>query len=83
VTEAMSDLKRSSRDIEIAEVGSIFVNGQKMIERLFAHRRDLLIRLDLVFMGTTSLYFEGAGGQNLGRRGYSKDHRRDLRQSRS
>ena len=35
-------------------------------ERLFAHRRDLLTRLDLVFMDTTSLYFEGAGGQTLG-----------------
>ena len=42
-------------------------------ERLFAHRRDLLTRLDLVFMDTTSLYFEGAGGQTLGRHGYSKD----------
>jgi hypothetical protein len=31
-------------------------------ERLFAHRRDLFTRLDLVFMDTTSLYFEGAGG---------------------
>ena len=41
-------------------------------ERLFAHRRDLLTRLDLVFMDTTSLYFEGAGGQTLGRHGYSK-----------
>lgn len=49
-------------------------------ERLFAHRRDLLTRLDLVFMDTTSLYFEGAGGQTLGQRGYSKDHRPDLRQ---
>src|SRR5262245_5927828 len=49
-------------------------------ERLFAHRRDLLTRLDLVFMDTTSLYFEGAGGQTLGRHGYSKDHRPDLRQ---
>ncbi len=29
-------------------------------ERLFAHRRDLFSRLDLVFMDTTSLYFEGA-----------------------
>jgi hypothetical protein len=29
-------------------------------------------------MDTTSLYFEGAGGQTLGRRGYSKDHRPDL-----
>ena len=49
-------------------------------ERLFAHRRDLFTRLDLVFMDTTSLYFEGAGGQRLGRYGYSKDHRPDLRQ---
>ena len=32
-------------------------------ERLFTHRRDLLTRLDLVFMDTTSLYFEGAGGR--------------------
>src|SRR5262245_22603576 len=36
--------------------------------------------LNLVFMDTTSLYFEGAGGQTLGRHGYSKDHRPDLRQ---
>jgi Transposase DDE domain len=49
-------------------------------ERLFVHRRDLLTRLDLVFMDTTSLYFEGAGGQTLGQHGYSKDHRPDLRQ---
>ena len=49
-------------------------------ERLFAHRRDLFTRLDLVFLDTTSLYFEGAGGQTLGRFGYSKDHRPDLRQ---
>jgi transposase len=49
-------------------------------ERLFAHRRDLLTRLDLVFMDTASLSFEGAGGQTLGRHGYSKDHRSDLRQ---
>jgi hypothetical protein len=49
-------------------------------ERLFAHRRDLFTRLDLVFMDTTSLYFEGAGGQTLGRYGHSKEHRPDLRQ---
>src|SRR5262249_16115849 len=49
-------------------------------ERLFAHRRALLTRLDLLFLDTTSLYFEGAGGQTLGRHGYSKDHRADLRQ---
>ena len=49
-------------------------------ERLFAKRRDLFTKLDLVFMDTTSLYFEGAGGQTLGRYGYSKDHRPDLHQ---
>ena len=49
-------------------------------ERLFLERRDLLSRLDLVFMDTTSLYFEGNGGQTLGRYGYSKDHRPDLKQ---
>ena len=38
-------------------------------EELFARRRDLFSTLDLVFMDTTSLYFEGAGGQTLGRRG--------------
>jgi hypothetical protein len=47
-------------------------------EGLFAHRRDLFSRLDLVFLDTTSLYFAGAGGQTLGRHGHSKDHRPDL-----
>ena len=49
-------------------------------EELFARRRDLFSTIDLVFMDTTSLYFEGAGGQTLGRRGFSKDHRPDLNQ---
>jgi hypothetical protein len=49
-------------------------------ERLFACRRDLLTRLDLVFMDTVSLSFEGAGGQTLGQQGYNEDHRTDLRQ---
>src|SRR5271170_520100 len=51
-----------------------------MEEELFARRRDLFTSLDLGFMDTTSLYFEGAGGQTLGRRGFSKDHRPDLNQ---
>jgi hypothetical protein len=49
-------------------------------ERLFAHRRDLFSRLDLVFLDTTSLSFEGTGGPTLGQHGDSKDHRPDLRQ---
>jgi hypothetical protein len=49
-------------------------------EALFTRRRDLFSDLSVVFMDTTSLYFEGAGGETLGRRGFSKDHRPDLNQ---
>jgi hypothetical protein len=49
-------------------------------EALFAHRRDLFTGLQLVFFDTTSIYFEGEGGQEMGQRGYSKDHRPDLYQ---
>lgn len=49
-------------------------------ERLFAHRRDLFTELQLVFFDTTSIYFEGQGGETIGQRGHSKDHRPDLRQ---
>jgi hypothetical protein len=49
-------------------------------EQLFAHRRDLFSALDLVFFDTTSIYFEGEGGETLGEHGYSKDHRPDLHQ---
>ncbi len=49
-------------------------------EDLFARRRDLFASLDLVFFDTTSIYFEGRGGDTLGRHGKSKDHRPDRRQ---
>ena len=49
-------------------------------ERLFALRNNLFSELSLVFLDTTSLYFEGAGGQSLGQYGHSKDHRPDLKQ---
>jgi Transposase DDE domain len=49
-------------------------------EDLFAHRRDLFTDLQLVFFDTTSIDFEGEGGQDIGQRGYSKDHRPDLYQ---
>jgi transposase len=49
-------------------------------EALFAQRRDLFSELDLVFFDTTSIYFEGQGGQEIGQRGKSKDHRPDLKQ---
>jgi len=54
-------------------------------EQLFARRRDLFAELSVVFMDTTSLSFaslsfEGQGGEQLGRRGHSKDYRPDLNQ---
>jgi hypothetical protein len=49
-------------------------------EQLFARGRDLFTNLDVVFFDTTSLYFEGEGGDELGRYGHSKDHRPDEHQ---
>jgi transposase len=49
-------------------------------EDLFTHRRDLFTDLQLVFFDTTSIYFEGEGGQDIGQRGFSKDHRPDCYQ---
>jgi transposase len=49
-------------------------------EGVFNHRRDLFTDLQLVFFDTTSIYFEGEGGQDIGQRGFSKDHRPDLYQ---
>ena len=49
-------------------------------EELFQRNRDLFSELELVFFDTTSLYFEGNGGESLGQYGHSKDHRPDLKQ---
>jgi transposase len=50
---------------------------EQVEQRLFARRRDLFTAADLVFFDTTSIYFEGAGGESLGQYGHSKDHRPD------
>lgn len=49
-------------------------------EGLFQRRRDLFSHLQVVFFDTTSIYFEGEGGEELGQYGHSKDHRPDLHQ---
>ena len=49
-------------------------------EALFARKRDLFSGLDLVFFDTTSIYFEGRGGETLGQYGKNKDHRPDRKQ---
>jgi transposase len=52
----------------------------KIEKSLWVERQDLFNNLSMVFFDTTSLYFEGAGGQSLGQRGHSKDSRPDLAQ---
>jgi hypothetical protein len=49
-------------------------------EALFRQTRDLFSGLDLVFFDTTSIYFEGEGGETIGQYGHSKDHRPDRKQ---
>jgi len=49
-------------------------------EELFAATHDLFNEVQVVFFDTTSLYFEGEGGESLGQYGHSKDHRPDLKQ---
>jgi transposase len=49
-------------------------------EDMFRVRRDLFTGLDVVFFDTTSIYFEGDGGETIGQFGHSKDHRPDLHQ---
>jgi transposase len=55
-------------------------NKDMIEEGMFSERRDLFTGLSMVFFDTTSIYFEGKGGKNLGKRGHSKDHRPDLNQ---
>ncbi len=49
-------------------------------EAMFPNNRHLFSSLDLVFFDTTSIYFEGAGGETLGEQGFSKDDRPELNQ---
>jgi transposase len=49
-------------------------------EEMFARRRNLFTSLELVFFDTTSIYFEGEGGETIGQFGNSKDHRSDRKQ---
>lgn len=55
-------------------------NKDLMEEMMFQRNKDLFSELDLVFFDTTSIYFEGQGGEFFGSRGFSKDHRPDLHQ---
>ena len=49
-------------------------------EALYRHRRPLFGEASIAFFDTTTLWFEGKGGETLGRRGHSKDYRPHLNQ---
>ena len=49
-------------------------------EELFFSRSDIFSSLEMVFFDTTSIYFEGEGGDKIGTYGHSKDNRPDLKQ---
>lgn len=55
-------------------------NKDVIEEALYSRHKDLFTELSLAFFDTTSIYFEGNGGESLGQYGNSKDHRPDLKQ---
>jgi len=55
-------------------------NKEKIEEIIFLKRRNLFSELEMVYFDTTSIYFEGKGGETIGERGFSKDKRPDLKQ---
>jgi transposase len=77
---AMSFLGEEVEDQNDATQFSPRCNKDLIEESLFCDRQDLFSELELVFFDTTSIYFEGNGGQSIGQRGFSKDHRPDLKQ---
>jgi transposase len=80
------------RDIKIPGAGGLQLHHQyramkwlgevkdSVEESLFLSQQDLFSDLSLAFFDTTSIYFEGEGGESLGEYGNSKDHRPDLKQ---
>lgn len=77
---AMSFLGEEVQDQEDKTPFTFRSNKDLIEEDLHFARRDLLTELELVFFDTTSIYFEGSGGDELGQLGHSKDHRPDLKQ---
>jgi hypothetical protein len=77
---AMAFLGDELQDQQGATPFSPRCTKDRIEELLFTAQRDLFSSLELVFFDTTSIYFEGHGGKTSGQRGFSKDHRPDLKQ---
>lgn len=77
---AMAFLGEALKDQQGATPFTPRCTKDRIEEMLFSAQRDLFSELKMVFFDTTSIYFEGRGGVSIGKRGYSKDHRPDLKQ---
>lgn len=77
---AMTFLGEPIQDQKAATVFTARCNKDLIEESIFYDQRNLFSELDMVFFDTTSIYFEGHGGETIGKRGFSKDHRPDLNQ---
>jgi len=77
---AMTFLGEPIEDQKAATPFTPRCNKDLIEESIFLGQRDLFSGLDLVFFDTTSIYFEGQGGESIGKKGFSKDHRPDLNQ---
>ena len=68
----------------MAWLGAVDDAGRSMAEAveeaLYRHRQPLFRAVSIAFFDTTTLWFEGAGGESLGQRGHSKDFRGHLKQ---
>jgi transposase len=77
---AMAFLGEELKDQKGATPFTPRCNKDLIEEMVFYDQRDLFSELELVFFDTTSIYFEGRGGETIGQKGFSKDHRPDLNQ---
>jgi len=77
---AMTFLGEELKDQKDATPFAPRCNKDLIEEMVFYDQRDMFSELELVFFDTTSIYFEGRGGETIGQKGFSKDHRPDLNQ---
>jgi len=77
---AMAFLGEEVKDQKDATPFAPRCNKDLIEEMIFFDQRDLFSELEMVFFDTTSIYFEGRGGESIGQKGFSKDHRPDLNQ---
>jgi hypothetical protein len=81
----ISNDENSSKKTEVTQPKmAVGVRSVKDVleEAIFAARSNILtqLQLQLVFFDTISIYFEGNGGDELGKRAHNSDHHQDINQ---